>query len=126
IGQALGMLAGIATVLICRALLGLEPLWAEEAVWVIGAIFSGVGFMLGVGALDDWIKWMRGIPTPFHHGPPPGKPAWVRYFSVDYNHKIIGIQYGVTAIIMLMIGGGFAVIFRTELARSGLQFLQPD
>ena len=25
-----------------------------------------------------------------------------------------------------MIGGGFAVVFRTELARSGLQFLDPN
>ena len=30
-----------------------------------------------------------------HHGPPAGKPAWTRYFGVDYNHKVIGIQYGV-------------------------------
>ena len=68
---------------------------------------------------------MRGIETPLHHGPPAGKPAWARYFSVDYNHKVIGIQYGVTGLVMLMIGGSFAVIFRTELARSGLQFLTP-
>jgi cytochrome c oxidase subunit 1 len=104
----------------------MEPVWSEEHVWVFGAIFGGVAFMYGVGSMDDWIKWMRGIPTPLHHGPPHGVPAWTRYFGVDYNHKIIGIQYGVTGFIMLMIGGGFAVIFRTELARSGLQFLQPD
>jgi cytochrome c oxidase subunit 1 len=91
----------------------------------MGAVLGGIGFMLGVGAMDDWIKWMFGIPTPMHHGPPTDKPAWARYFCVDYNHKVIGIQYGVTGLIMLMIGGSFAVIFRTELARSGLQFLDP-
>jgi cytochrome c oxidase subunit 1 len=53
-------------------------------------------------------------------------PAWTRYFGVDYNHKVIGIQYGVTSLILLMIGGGFAVLFRTELARSGFQFLDPN
>ncbi len=60
------------------------------------------------------------------HGPPPGKPAWTRYFSVDYNHKVIGIQYGVTGFMLLMIGGTFALIFRTELAGAGFQFLTAD
>jgi cytochrome c oxidase subunit 1 len=126
IGQALGTIAGIVLVVICRALFGFDPIWSAEPAWVMGAVIGVVGFMLGVGALDDWIKWMRGIPTPLHHGPPTDKPAWMRYFSVDYNHKVIGIQYGATGFILLMIGGGFAVIFRTELARSGLQFLQAD
>jgi cytochrome c oxidase subunit 1 len=126
IGQALGTIAGIVLVVICRVLFGFDPIWSAEPAWVMGAVIGVVGFMLGVGALDDWIKWMRGIPTPLHHGPPTDKPAWMRYFSVDYNHKVIGIQYGATGFILLMIGGGFAVIFRTELARSGLQFLQAD
>jgi cytochrome c oxidase subunit 1 len=123
IGQVLGTLVGMLIIVIFRALLGMDPVWSDEPAWVMGAVLGGVGFMLGVGAMDDWIKWMRGIPTPIHHGPPADKPAWARYFGVDYNHKVIGIQYGVTGLIMLMIGGSFAVIFRTELARSGLQFL---
>jgi cytochrome c oxidase subunit 1 len=90
---------------------------------VLGIIFSIVGFMVGVGAMDDWFKWINGEETPLRHGPPAGQPAWTRYFGVDFNHKVIGIQYGITGFVMLMIGGGFAVIFRTELARSGFQFL---
>ena len=126
IGQALGTLVGIVVITLFRALIGMDPVWEPEPAWVLGGFLGSIGFLLGVGAMDDWIKWMRGIPTPLHHGPPVGKPAWMRYFGVDYNHKIIGIQYGVTGFIMLMIGGSFAVIFRTELSRSGLQFLQPD
>ncbi|HXF62158.1 MAG TPA: cbb3-type cytochrome c oxidase subunit I [Caldilineaceae bacterium] len=126
IGQALGTAAGMVLVIIARLLIGLEPVWAEEPAWVVGAIFGVIGFLIGVGILDDWFKWTRGIETPMRHGPPPGQPAWVRYFSVDYNHKVIGIQYAVTGLIMLCIGGAFAVIFRTELARTGFQFLQPD
>ncbi len=68
---------------------------------------------------------MRGIATPLHHGPPEGAPAWTRYFGVDYNHKVIGVQYTITGILLLAIGGSFALIFRTELTRSGLQFLDP-
>jgi cytochrome c oxidase subunit 1 len=123
IGQALGTLTGIVVVTLFRALFGMDPVWSEEPAYVLGAVFGGIGFLIGVGAMTDWFKWTRGIETPMHHGAPVGQPTWVRYFGVDYNHKVIGVQYGVTGLIMLMIGGGFAVIFRTELARTGLQFL---
>lgn len=122
IGQVVGTAAGMAFVIFFRVLMGMEP-WSDEPVWVGGMIFGAMGFLIGVGAMSDWMKWWVGRPTPFVHGPPKDKPAWTRYFSVDYNHKVIGIQYGITALIMLMIGGGFAVLFRTELAQSGLQFL---
>ena len=125
IGQLLGTLAGMALAIVVRALLGM-PALKTEPVLVTGLAFGIAGFMIGVGAVTDWVKWMKGEATPFHHGPPQGKPAWTRYFGVDYNHKVIGIQYTVTSIVLLMIGGGFAVVFRTELARSGLQFLNPD
>jgi cytochrome c oxidase subunit I len=126
IGQALGTLAGLLLVTLIRLLAGMDPVWSEDPAWVTGAVLGAIGFLIGVGAFSDWYKWVFGIETPLHHGPPVGKPAWTRYFSVDYNHKIIGIQYGVTGLIMLMIGGAFAVIFRTELSRSGLQFLSAD
>ncbi|MEZ4559134.1 MAG: cbb3-type cytochrome c oxidase subunit I [Caldilineaceae bacterium] len=126
IGQIIGTLAGLALVILLRLALGIAPVWQPELTWVIAILTGAVGFLVGVGAVTDWFKWMVGIETPLHHGPPVGKPAWTRYFSVDYNHKIIGIQYTVTAIVMLCIGGAFAVIFRTELARSGFQFLNAN
>ena len=124
-GQAVGAVAGMALVVVFRAIMGLDPVWNREPVLVGGIIVSAIGFMIGVGAVSDWLKWMRGIETPFHHGPPQGRPAWTRYFGVDYNHKVIGVQYAVTSIVLLAIGGTFALIFRTELTRSGLQFLDP-
>jgi cytochrome c oxidase subunit 1 len=125
IGQVLGSLAGALLVMIIRMAAGM-PAYEDDPVWSAAAVLGGIGFLIGVGALDDWFKWMRGIETPLHHGPPHGKPAWTRYFGVDYNHKVIGIQYSVTSLVMLAIGGGFALIFRTELARTGLQFLDPN
>lgn len=125
VGQVLGTLAGFVIVMAIRLMAGLEP-WATEPCWVVGMLVGGIGFLIGVGALDDWSQWWMGKETPFRHGPPPGKPAWTRYFAVDYNHKVIGVQYAVTGLLMIMIGGAFAVIFRTELARSGLQFLSEN
>jgi len=125
IGQFVGTIIGFALVILARGILGMTPLWSTEPAWIIASIIGALGFLIGVGSMSDWFKWWRGIDTPFVHGPPKGKPSWARYFDVDYNHKIIGIQYGVTGFFMLCLGGLFAVLFRTELARSGLQFLEP-
>ncbi|MFN3333631.1 MAG: cytochrome C oxidase subunit I, partial [Caldilinea sp.] len=123
IGYFAGLVIGMVTVVIFRLVLGMSA-WDEEAVWVGGIIFALIGFVLAIGATSDWLKWTRGIDTPMHHGPPADKPAWTRYFAVDYNHKVIGIQYGVTGLLLLVIGGSLALVFRTELADSGISFLQ--
>jgi len=108
-----------------RLLMGL-PYWEPEPVIVVGALIGAIGFLIGVGALTDWFKWMASIETPMHHGPPPGKPAWTRYFSVDYNHKVIGIQYTVTGIMLMMVAGSLAMTFRLELSQPGLQLITPQ
>ncbi|OIN95250.1 MAG: cytochrome C oxidase subunit I [Anaerolineae bacterium CG1_02_58_13] len=62
----------------------------------------------------------RGIEVPEHRADAPG---WQKYYSPSLDHKVIGVQYIITALILLVLGGSFALIFRTELASSGLQFL---
>ena len=94
---------------------------AYEPAMVVAAFFFAIGFMLGAGTMTDWLKWARGVETPMHHGPKEGQPSWFRYFSADYSHKIIGVQYGVTAVILLMFAGTLALIFRVELANPNLQ-----
>ncbi|MCK5921338.1 MAG: cbb3-type cytochrome c oxidase subunit I, partial [Methylococcales bacterium] len=69
---------------------------------------------------------MFGEYPPLHHGAPEGEPEWMRYFSVDVNHKVIGIQYAVTSIIVLLLGGTLAIIFRFELSAPGIQFLDQN
>ena len=126
VGQVVGTLIGFILVMGTRALMGYDELWFGEAAWSLGSVFGVVGFLIGVGAMDGWTSWMVGRFPPIVHGPPKDKPAWTRYFGVDYNHKVIGVQYGVTGLLLLMLGGAFAVIFRTELTRSGLQFLDVE
>ncbi len=124
IAQIVGTALGMALVVGVRVLMGFEPWKAEPAV-VVGAIVGVLAFLIGVGSFADWFKWTRGEETPLHHGPPPDKPAWTRYFSTDYSHKVIGIQYLVTAVLLLLIGGMFSTIFRWELKEAGRQFLDP-
>ncbi|RMG89700.1 MAG: cytochrome C oxidase subunit I [Chloroflexi bacterium] len=107
-----------------RSVMGLEAN-AEPGV-VFGALLGVFGFLLGAGVLTDWIKWIFGKETPLRHGPPQGKPEWTRYLNVDYNHKVIGIQYGYTSLLVLLVGGLFALIFRIELAQPGMTLLTND
>ncbi len=124
VGQVVGTLLGMALVAGIRRAAGLpEDL---EAALVIGAIIGVLTFLLASGVLNDWLKWSIGRKTPMRHGPPEHAPAWTRYFSVDYNHKVIGIQYGVTGMIVLLVGGLLAIIFRLELSYPGMQFLELD
>ena len=52
-----------------------------------------------------------------HHDHPP-EPFWRKYiFSVD--HKVIGIQYGVTALVFLLFGFFLMVMMRWQLAYPG-------
>jgi cytochrome c oxidase subunit 1 len=122
--QILGTLLGIALVVVVRVVLGL-PAWKAEPAVVVGAMVGTIAFLIGVGSLNDWVKWAKGQETPMHHGPPPGRPAWTRYFGVDYNHRVIGVQYVVIAILLLMFAGSLSMIFRVELAEAGRQFLDP-
>jgi cytochrome c oxidase subunit 1 len=124
--QVLGTLLGALFVTGIRALLGAENenlfgtyLFSEPA-WVFGALAGVVAFLFGVGVVGDWMKWARGIDTDEHHADEAG---WGKYFDVSLDHKVIGIQYTITALVLIAIGGTFALIFRTELAASQLQFL---
>ncbi|MEW5829373.1 MAG: cbb3-type cytochrome c oxidase subunit I [Chloroflexota bacterium] len=121
--QLIGSLLGAGFVTGIRAVMGLDPLGRfgfSEPAWVFGGLVGTLAFLAGNGVASDWAKWARGIPTHDHHEDPSG---WEKFINVSLDHKVIGIQYTLTALIVLGLGGTFAMIFRTELAASGLQFL---
>jgi cytochrome c oxidase subunit I len=121
LGQIAGTAAGFALFSAIRAVLGL-PFWAEPA-WVFGAVVGALTFLVALGAFSDWWRWAKGedTPEPDEIEEPSG---WRRYLGFSFDHKVIGIQYGVTSIVLLVLGGLFALIFRVELAQSGLQIFQ--
>lgn len=93
----------------------------DEPSGVLASLVSVIGFLLFAGVLTDWLGWCIGRDNPLHHGAPAGQPEWTRYINVDVNHKVIGIQYGIASLIILLLGGLMAIIFRLELAAPGLQ-----
>ena len=122
--QVVGTLLGGLFISGLRALMGSENIFGtfffSEPAWVFGAFVGVIAFLFGVGVVGDWVQWARGVDTPEHHEDPPGGG---KYFDVSLDHKVIGIQYTVTALVLIAVGGSFALIFRTELAASQLQFL---
>jgi len=126
VGLIIGTIAGAGLVTIIRLIQGL-PATAEffftEPAWVLGAVFGFIGFMLGTGVMKDWLGWINGVETPAH---PQDTFAsgWKRYLSASFDHKVIGIQYGATSLVLFLLAGAFALTFRTELAAPGIQFLQ--
>jgi cytochrome c oxidase subunit 1 len=120
IWQIIGIAFGIGFITLVRFLMGLPP-WKAEPAIVFGALIGALTFLYGVGVLDDWFKWAAGEETSdevddTHLG-------WRRYFGPSLDHKVIGIQYLVLSLLLMLIGGSFALIFRTELAETQMQFL---
>ena len=84
--QVVGTLLGALFVTGIRALMGMESgqlfvtrFFFSEPAWVFGALVGVISFLAGVGVMDDWMKWARGIDTPEHHEDEPG---------YVYNHCI--------------------------------------
>jgi cytochrome c oxidase subunit 1 len=124
VSMAVGWGIGMALVAGIRQSQGLPR--SDEVSLFVGSFFGFIFFLFGTGVLTDWTKWAMGKKTPLVHGAPKHRPSWWRYLSVDYNHKVIGIQYTVTGVLVLLIGGVLAIIFRLELVYPGMQFLNPD
>ena len=118
--QVVGTAVGIGLVYLIQTIEGkaLKP----EPAWVVGGAFGALAFMWGVGAFRDWWHQVQGKTVKEPHEVE-DEPNWRRFFSVSYDHKVIGVQYGFTSLVLLALGGTFALIFRTELVETGLQFL---
>ena len=118
-------LIGMGLTMLIRLLMGI-PVWNPEPIWVAGLLFGTLGFMYGAGTVDDWIKWAKGEPTSDEHHSDPSLTGFKKFLVLSFDHKVIGIQYGIWALVMIVVAGSFALTFRTELAAPDIQFLQPD
>jgi cytochrome c oxidase subunit 1 len=120
-----GTIVGSVLTIVLRVIMGM-PAWKPEPVLVVGAIVGTVAFMIGTHVTDDWIQWARGKQTPELGHDSSELHGFKKLINVSYDHKVIGIQYGITSLLVLVVAGIFALIFRTELAEPGLQIITPD
>jgi cytochrome c oxidase subunit 1 len=64
-------------------------------------------------------------PTATGHASHPEAWKWYDYFTFNIDHKVIGIQYLVTAFVFYLVGGLMAVVMRTELSTPDSDLLDP-
>ena len=112
VGAVLGYLLGH---YLGDVIAGNYPVSANTGTNNVAIVFSlalGVlGWLIGIGALNYPVAKMMG------REPPPAAPehSWVRYVRMTEDHKVVGIQYLIGALLFLFTGGLLAMAIRTEL-----------
>ncbi|MEN8237688.1 MAG: cbb3-type cytochrome c oxidase subunit I [Actinomycetota bacterium] len=93
----------------------------DEIAVIIGYILALTGWLGGIGGIEAFGRQWAGksVEVSTDRG-------WRRYFEFSVDHKVIGIQYGVTLIGVLLIGGISAMIMRIELAAPGVGIVDLD
>ena len=101
----------------------------SNAALIIGYVGSAVGFLAGMGFFNYPIARLLGLrrPTPedeaFLYGEEGG---WKRYFRLNVDHKVIGMQYLVVILAFLFIGGLGAMFIRAELLQPNPSFASAE
>jgi cytochrome c oxidase subunit 1 len=117
---------GVGLTVLIRWLQHWHPIWKGEVIVVISLTTIPLGFLAGIGAFDYWFRYAIGRPTQPEDHSGHGAYSWRDYFRVNTDHKVIGIQYVVTTIFFFLVGGAMAMLMRAELAKPGMQFVDPQ
>ena len=118
VSAVVGLLIGLGIGTGIAALTGNDP---AEINITFGYLFGLIGWLLGIGVWDNWVReWIGRERRSFT---PEG---WRRYFGFSLDHKVIGVQYLVTFVILFLLAGIFALIMRLELADAGDGLIGPD
>ena len=91
---------------------------------LLGYLFGLVGWLGGLGFLNYPLSRIAGGPATFpveDIGTGPG-----RYFRMNTNHRVVGIQYLVVVLALFFIGGLNAMLIRAELLQPQSWLWQPD
>ena len=97
-----------------------------EAITAVSLIAAPLFFLVGLGGFDYWFYWASGRPTRPEDHSGHGAYSWKDYFRINTDHKVVGIQYTVTAFFFLLVGGLLAMLMRAQLAQPGAQFVSAN
>jgi len=127
-GLVLGLVAAIATGFVVHAIApaaaqgGDDTIIAAYVAWVLF-------FLVGMGAANYPVRWAFGRRDTTEEEElelaGKGQGAW-RYFRFCTDHKVVGIQYLVTVLVLFLVGGIASWMIRLEQARSGATVFTPS
>ena len=81
---------------------------------ILGYTVATAAFLVGMGFLNYPLNRLLGWPvTPISESEPDAGLS--RYFRLSLDHKVIGLQYLFTILIMLLLGGIGAMMIRSSL-----------
>jgi cytochrome c oxidase subunit I len=122
-GAVIGLLGtgfGIGLTMLIRLAMGM-PAYSPGPVLTV-SIFTGVlAYLIALGVFSYWVRWAFGLPPKKEEET--HKRGWVRYFNVDTNHKIIGIQYAVAGLFFLPYAVALQLIGRVNLSDPTAQMI---
>jgi len=116
----IGFYIGLGLTALLRALVG-DSAYDEQLSISVGYVFGAIGWLMGIGMWGAWGREWFGLRTYWRKA-----PGWQRYFTFSPDHKVIGIQYLVTFVVVFLMAGALAMTMRFELARSGMQLFSRD
>jgi cytochrome c oxidase subunit 1 len=116
-----GLVVGI------RALAGWDPILLWPPIITVAFLTAApIGYLAGIGCFDYWLYYISGRPTRPEDHSSHGAQSWKDYLRVNTDHKVIGVQYVTTTIFFFIVGGLMAMVFRAELAKPGIQYVDPQ
>jgi cytochrome c oxidase subunit 1 len=119
LGAALGFAVGAGIAAAGRLLAG-DDAWSLELNFAVGYVFALVGWLAGVGLWERWaLEW-------FGQKTASGPKGWQRYFTFTTDHKVIGVQYLVTFLLLFLVSGLFAMLMRLHLLSPEGELLGED
>jgi len=87
-----------------------ESAWSLELSVSIGYVFGLTGWILGIGVWDRWGREWFGLPIKSSE---PTGPR--RFLAFSQDHKVIGVQYMTTFMILFLFAGLLAMAIRYQL-----------
>lgn len=115
----IGFAVGASLVGIGRGLTGRPP-WSLELSFSVGYVFALIGWLMGVGLWERWGREWFGLPTKEIE-----TADWRRYLRFCTDHKVIGIQYLVTFVLLFLGAGLLAMVIRIQLLNPVHPLLDP-
>jgi cytochrome c oxidase subunit 1 len=111
---------GMGITMLVRRAIGL-PAWNADPVIAIGILTGVLTYLIALGVFNYWARWAVGSKPKEEQEP--RERGWMRYFNVDTNHKVIGVQYFVTGLFFLPYAVTLQLIGRTHMADPKLGIL---